>query len=77
MGDRLRLISWIAGCRLAGSSAPAGWRRSLAFYAAFGFQVEELDGYAVLRDGAAELHISPTPIPVWPPSPCSTRTTIV
>jgi hypothetical protein len=35
-------------------------RRSLPFYAALGFQAEELAGYAVLRHGATELHVSET-----------------
>jgi hypothetical protein len=33
-------------------------RRSLPFYATLGFQPENLDGYAVLRNGTTELHIS-------------------
>lgn len=33
-------------------------RRSLDFYATLGFQAEELAGYAVLRNGATELHLS-------------------
>jgi hypothetical protein len=35
-------------------------RRSLPFYAALGFQAEDLDGYAVLRNGTTELHLSQT-----------------
>ena len=34
--------------------------RSLAFYATLGFRAEELAGYAVLRDGPTELHLSRT-----------------
>jgi hypothetical protein len=33
-------------------------RRSLPFYATLGFRAEDLDGYAVLRNGTTELHIS-------------------
>jgi hypothetical protein len=35
-------------------------RRSLPFYATLGFRAEDLAGYAVLRNGTTELHISET-----------------
>lgn len=34
------------------------FRRSLPFYATLGFRAEDLDGYAVLRNGTTELHLS-------------------
>jgi hypothetical protein len=32
----------------------------MRFYAALGFRAQELSGYAVLRDGTIELHLSET-----------------